>query len=158
MSIIRDRELSLSELIEESNLVVEVGFIKKYTEEVAVTRMDSFETFPPFIKKGNIFKVKGVLKNTAKITVPEEIKVPEENWRRSLSQHKEAVMNGPSKSYTVPEYKTEVKSISKAGILFLHHFQDMFDLTAKNAFEDLNSKEKITMIIQDENPFDKGVR
>lgn len=90
----------------------------------------------------------GVLKNTARIEVPNKIQVPNENWRRSLSQHKEQYAGGPSKSYSVPAYATDVPSPQKASILFLQHFQGMFDLAAKDAFEIAAAEEKITMLLQ----------
>jgi hypothetical protein len=92
--------------------------------------------------------VVGVLKNTARIIVPEEIHVPNENWRRSFSQHKEAHAGGKSKSYNVPTYPTEVTSIQKANILFLHHFQGMYELTARDSFENVDSEEKIKMLLE----------
>jgi hypothetical protein len=154
MSKIQYREMSLSEVIEDSNLVVEVKFIESYQEEVSVALKNASgattETFPPFIKRGNTFEVKKVLKNDTKIKIPDTIKVPDENWRRSLSQHKEKHLNAPSKSYTVPEYITPLKSSSKASVLFLNYFQDMYELTARNAFEDKAALEKVEMLIAGE--------
>jgi hypothetical protein len=146
--------MSLSEVIEDSNLVVEVKFIEPYQEEVSVALKNASgaatETFPPFIKKGNTFEVKRVLKNDTKVKIPDTIKVPEENWRRSLSQHKEKHLNAPSKSFTVPEYISTVKSASKAFVLFLNYFQDMYELTARNAFENKDALEKVEMLIAGE--------
>lgn len=154
MSKIQYREMSLSEVIEDSNLVVEVEFIEPYQEEVSVALKNASgaatATFPPFIKSGNIFEVKKVLKNDTKMKIPDTIKVPNENWRRSLSQHKEKHLNAPSKSFTVPEYITSLKSASKASVLFLNYFQDMYELTARNAFEDKAAFEKVEMLIAGE--------
>jgi len=154
MSIIKYRELSLSEVVEESNLIIEVEFVEKYNEEISVSGKEGSDSevkaSPPFIKKGNVFNVIKVLKNTGLIKVPAQIRVPEENWRRSLSQYKEMHFNGVSKSYTVLDYATETKSVSKAAVLFLHHFQDMYELTARNAFEGKASLEKITILISAE--------
>jgi hypothetical protein len=152
MSIIRSSEVSLSNLIEESNLIVEVEFLKHYKEEVPIVNKYAKESppkpIPPFIKKGCVFRVKGVLKNEGKIKVPETIQVPDENWRRFLSQHKEEYAGGVSKSFTIYEYTTEVDKIENASILFLHHFQDTYELTARDAFEDSTAKEKISMIMR----------
>jgi hypothetical protein len=149
MSRIQYKELSISELIEESTLIAEVALVAPFEEEVQVINRDlkdSSTSIPPFIKKGYVFKIKNVLKNKGD-KVPEEIKVPNENWRISLSQHKETYANGPEKSFTVPEYKSDVKSITKASILFLNHFQGMYDLTAAHAFEDDTALEKINLIL-----------
>jgi len=151
MSIIQSSEISLSELVKESNLIVKVKFVELFKESLPVfdrSKDQNDKPIPPFIKKGCIFQVLGVLKNTARIEVPEKIQVPNENWRRSQSQHKETYAGGPSKSYNVPTYTTEVSPLKKAAILFLHHFQGMFDLAAKNAFEDLAAEEKITMLLE----------
>lgn len=151
MSIIRSTEISLSELVEESNLILKVKFAALYKESVAVvdkSNSQNDQPIPPFIKQGCVLQVLGVLKNTARIEVPEKIQVPNENWRRSLSQHKKMYADGPVKSYNVPEYTTEVSSIKKASIIFLHHFQGMFDLAARNAFENNQAEEKIIMLIE----------
>ncbi len=152
MSIIKYRELSLTEIIEESNLVAEVKFVEKYQEEVVIAnKEEAGAPVPPvFIKKGNIFKVINVLKNKGDFKVGDQIKVPEENWRRSLSQHKEAHLNGPSKSFTVLDYASEIKSITKATVLFLHYFQDMYELTARNSFEGNAAMEKVKILIEAE--------
>ena len=151
MSIIRSTEISLSELVKESNLILHVKFIEVFKETVPIidrSKGQIDKPIPPFIKKGSVFQVLGVLKNTARITVPEKIYVPEEKWRRSLSQHKEAHSGAKSKSYNVPTYATEVSSMQKAAILFLHHFQGMFDLTARDSFEDTAAQEKIKMLLE----------
>jgi hypothetical protein len=151
MSIIRSAEISISELTEQSNLIVEVEFVKHFKEEVPIVNKSLKESppkpIPPFIKKGCIFRITAILKNEGKIKVPETIQVPNENWRRSLSQHKEGHAGGVSKSFTIQEYTTEVDKIEKASILFLHHFQDTYELTARNAFEDSSAREKIDMIM-----------
>lgn len=148
MSTIQYNEISISELIEESTLIVEVELVKPFQEEVPVINRDAKNTssIAPFIKKGHVFKIKSVLKNKGD-QVPDEINVPEENWRRALSQYKEKHANGPSKSFSVPEYKSDVKSITKATILFLNHFQGMYDLTAANSFENQAALEKINMLL-----------
>jgi hypothetical protein len=151
MSIIRSTEISLSELIKESNLILQVKFLESFKETVPVidrSKDHTANSIPPFIKKGCVFQVLGVIKNTARISVPEKISVPNENWRRSLSQHKEEYTGGKSKSYTIPTYVTEVSSIQKADILFLHHFQGMYDLTARDSFENLAAEEKIKMLLE----------
>ena len=151
MSITRPTEISLSELVKESNLILQVKFIKIFNETIPVIDKSSDQTgkpIPPFIKKGCVFKVLGVLKNTAHITVPENIPIPNENWHRSLNRHKEIYAGGKQKSYNVPTYRTEVSSLRKAFIVFLHHFQGMFDLAAKDAFEDHAAEEKIKMLLE----------
>jgi hypothetical protein len=151
MSIIRSTEISLSELVKESNLIVQVKFIESFKETVPIIDRSNAKTdkpLPPFIKRGCVFQVLGVLKNTARIVVPEKIHVPNENWHRSLSQHKEQHAGGKSKSYNVPTYVTEVPSMQKAAILFLHHFQGMYDLTARDSFEDAAAEEKIKMLLE----------
>lgn len=151
MSIIRSSEISLSELVVESNLILKVKFLELFKESLPVIDKSKDQTdksIPPFIKKGCVFQVLGVLKNTARIEVPDKIQVPQENWHRSLSQHKEAHAGGKSKSYNVPTYSTDVPSFQKAAILFLRHFQGMFDLTAKDAFETGAAEEKIKMLLE----------
>jgi hypothetical protein len=151
MSIIRSTEISLSELVKESNLILQVKFIELFKESVPIIDRSKDQTdkpLPPFIKRGCIFQVLGILKNTARITVPEKIHVPHENWRRSLSQHKEEHAGGKSKSHDVPTYTTEVSSMQKANILFLHHFAGMYDLTARDSFEDTAAEEKIKMLLE----------
>ena len=154
MSIINYRELSLSEVIEESNLIVEVEFVKKFEEEILVSNKEgsasAARAFPPFIKKGNVFTILKVLKNTGAVKVPDQINVPDENWRRSLNEHKELHFKGVSKSYTVLDYNTETKAASKAVVLFLHHFQNMYEFTARNAFESKATLEKISILIAGE--------
>lgn len=151
VSIIRSSEISLSELVEESNLILQVKFIELFKETIPVIDRSNGQTdkaIPPFIKKGCVFQVLGVLKNTARVIVPDKIHVPNENWHRSLSQHKEAHAGGKRKSYNVPTYSTEVSSMRKAAILFLHHFQGMYDLAAKDSFEDAAAEEKIKMLLE----------
>lgn len=151
MSKIEYREMSLSEVIEDSNLVVEVKFIELFQEEVPIAHKDSTVAsgkFPPFIKKGDVFNVIRVLKNTGKIKVPETIRVPNENWRRFLGQHKEQHLQAPSKSYSVPEYVSTLKTAAKASVLFLNHFQDMYEFTARNSWEGKAELEKVEMLIE----------
>lgn len=150
MSKIDYREMSLSEVIEDSNLVVEVKFIEPYHEDVAIAHKNStvgLDNFPPFIKKGAVFNVIRVMKNGNKIKIPETIKVPTEDWRRALGQHKEKHLQAPAKSYTVPEYVSSIKSATKASVLFLNYFQDMYEFTARNSFENKAALEKVEMLI-----------
>lgn len=150
MSKIEYREMSLSDVIEDSNLVVEVRFLEHFQEEVAIAHKDvktASKKFPPFIKKGDVFKIIRVLKNTGKINVPETIHVPDENWRRVLGQHKEQHLQAQSKSYTVPEYVSTLKTTTKAAVLFLNHFQDMYEFTARNSWESKAELEKVEMLI-----------
>lgn len=147
MSIIKNVPVSLSDIVQEADLILEVRCLESFTEEVAIRNTPSNEALPPFKKKGFIFSVKGVLKNKAKIIVPETIRVPKEEWRRSLSQHKEKYSDGMSKSYEVKQYKTEVTSMKNADILFLHHFQGSFELETKDSFESAEAHEKITILI-----------
>ena len=151
MSIIKSSEVSLSELVEDANLIVKVRYVEAFEESLSVvdrSRDQSEKALPPFIKKGCVFQVIGTLKNTARIEVPQRINVPNENWRRSMSQHKEKHAGGQSKSFSVPTYITEVASLRKAEILFLQHFQGMFDLAAKDAFEKSDAEDKIKMLLE----------
>ncbi len=150
MSNTRSLEISLSEMVEQSNLVLKVRFREVFEEHVPVVDKSLGQTgreIQPFVKRGCVFEVSGVLKNTARIEVPGEIRVPDENWRRLLGQYREKHANGPVKSYTVPVYNTDVPSIKKASIIFLVHFQGMFDLTAKDAFENLDAEEKVVILV-----------
>lgn len=148
---VRYNELSISEVIEESTLIVEVELVGPFEEEIPIvnrdSKVDSVKPIPPFIKKGYTFRIQTVHKNTGEGKLPETINVPNENWRRALNQHKERYAGAASKSYAVPEYKSDVKSIAKATVLFLNHFQGMYDLTAVNAFENKAALEKIGMIL-----------
>jgi hypothetical protein len=147
MSIMRDIPTELNDLITEANLIVEVKGLEAFSEDVAIKNSDALKTIPPFKKTGFSFQVKSVLKNTAGIVVPDIIRVPAENWRRSLSQHKERYADGPSKSYNIKKYDTEVSSVKKADILFLHHFQGTFELVVKDSYESKEALEKVTMLI-----------
>jgi hypothetical protein len=147
MSIIRQIQIALSDIIKESNLVLEVRCIEPYTEELAVNDSNSGALVKPFIKHGYTFSVINVLKNTAAIEVPSVIRVPKEEWRRFLSQHKEHYANGPGKSYGVKQYLTGVDSMKKADILFLDHFQGVYELTAQDAFESVAAREVIEKLI-----------
>jgi hypothetical protein len=151
MSAIRAIEVSLSELVKESNLIIKVKFVELFQESVPVidkSKDQPNKPIPPFIKKGCVFQVYGILKNTARIEVPEKIQVPNENWRRSLNQYKEKHAGASSKTYNIPTYITEVPSLRKAAILFLNHFQGMFDLEAKDAFESIAAEEKVKMLLE----------
>ncbi len=148
MSIIKSIAVELSELVKECNLILMVEYLEPFVEEVAVKSNDPSISPPLFKKQGCVFTIKTILKNVDKIEMPKTIRVPNENWRRSLSQHKEQHAGGPSKSYTVIEYKTEVSSMKNADILFLHHFQGGFELEAKNSFESLEELEKIEMLLK----------
>lgn len=149
MSIMHEKELSLQQLIEKSDLVLEVEFIEEYTEKIMLeSKEDPKKKIPPFLKKGCVFRTGKVLKNSQGITVPEIIKVPNENWHRFLSQHKEQYLNGPSKSYLIEEYITEVASMKEATVLFLYHFQGTYDLAARGAFESDAALEKIELLLK----------
>lgn len=148
MSIIENTYVGLADIVNEANLILAVEFVEAFTEDVVIKSVDPKLPPPPFKKKGFVFTVKAVLKNTAKITVPQTIRVPKEEWRRSLSQHKEKYANGPSKSYEVKQYETEVDSMKNADILFLHHFQGTFELEVKGSFESVEAHEKITILIE----------
>ncbi len=143
MSIIREVVLTLETIVTTSNLIVEVEAIEPYKESVPVPADNKNNTVPDFIRSGFTFQIKSVLKNTTGNSVPAIIRVPNENWKRSLSQHKEHYANGPSKSFKVNTYHTEVPSMKDADILFLSHFKNSFELTAKNSFESLASRKTI---------------
>jgi len=147
MSRITNTPVEIFEIVKESNLIVEVEFVKPFAEVVVVKGIDPN---PPFIKKGCEFKVINVLKNTGNITVPQTILVPNENWRRSLSDYKNEYGDGPSKSYEVKYYETDVPSFKKAQILFLHQFQNTFELEVKGAFESKEALDKVTILIASE--------
>ena len=147
MSIIKYLPVELSDVVKEADLILEVKCLEPFTEDVVIKSIDPSKPPPPFVKKGFVFAVKSVLKNTAKIDVPKTLQVPQEGWRRLLSQHKERYADGPSKSYEVKKYETEVKSLQHANILFLHHFQGTFELEVKDSFESLEALEKITILI-----------
>jgi hypothetical protein len=143
-------EASLSKLVEDSNLILKVKFVSVFKESVPITdkQKDPSNTYiPPFMKQGCTFQVLSVLKNTARMEVPESVEVPNENWRRLLSKHKEKFAGGSNKSYNVPIYITEVPSLKKATIIFLNYFQGMFDLTAIDAFENEEGEEKVKMLL-----------
>lgn len=147
MSIIRDTEVDLTDLIKESNLIVAVKYREPFSEQVAIRVSAGEAEAPPFVKKGVVFEVVDVLMNKDNVKVPQIIKVPEENWRRSLSQYKEAY-GGVSKSFSVKKYSSDVSSLKKAAILFLYHFQGSFELTAKNSFASEDAREKIEMLLR----------
>jgi hypothetical protein len=147
MRVISSTPVSLTEVIEESNLIIEVECVEKYSEEVQIKNRESEDLISPFIKKGFVFKVNNILKNTTGIEIPNKIKVPNENWRRLLSQHQQQFANGANKSFNIKVYETEVSSIKDATVIFLYHFQGMFDLAAKDAFESASGREKIEMLL-----------
>jgi len=146
MSIIRNVDLTLETIVSSSNLIVQVQTVEPYEERIPITS-DSNSALPDFIKKGLIFRVKRILKNASENSIPELIKVPNENWKRYLSQHKERYANGPSKSFTVNSYKSKVSSMNDADILFLNRSLDNFSLTAHSSYESLDSLKIIEEII-----------
>lgn len=148
MSIIKNIEVELSDLVKDSNLILEVEYVEPFVEEVIIKSIDSKVSPPPFKKQGVVFTVTNVLKNVDKINLPKTIRIPKEGWRRSLSQHKELYAGGHSKSYGVKQYKSEVKSMRNATILFLHHFLGSFELETKNSFESVEALDKIMMLIK----------
>lgn len=147
MSRIENITVELSDIVEEANLILAVEFVETFIEELAVKGVDPNVPAPPFKKKGHVFTIKNVLKNKDNIALPKTIRVPSEEWRRSLSQHKAAHAGGPNKSFTVKRYQTEVASMKDAEIIFLHHFQGLFELEVKGSFESAAALEKITMLI-----------
>jgi hypothetical protein len=148
MSIIRHTPISLTDVIKDSNLIVEVQCAGPFREEIPVKDRSGKAPAPPFIKKGFIFNVQKVLKNTTTTsTIPETIQVPDENWRRFLSQHNEQYAGASGRSYHVREYETDVPSVEEAKILFLNYFQDMYDFTAKDSFESMDALEKIEKLM-----------
>ncbi|WP_276371710.1 hypothetical protein [Chryseolinea sp. H1M3-3] len=147
MSIIKYTTVELSSIVKEADLILQVAYLERYTEEVPVKSVDPSKPAPPFEKKGFVFSVKNILKNAKKIDVPPTIRVPVEEWRRSLGQYKERYANGASKSYIVKKYETSSASLQKATILFLHHFQGVFELEVKGSFESEEALEKITILI-----------
>ncbi len=156
MSIIRETYLALATIILESNVIVEVELTGPFEEEMPVILRDESLTVPPFIKTGLIFRVKNILKNSHKDPVDTFIRVPAENWKRSFSQHVELHANGPGKSYGVRTYKTRVPSFRDADILFLHRFNDAYELTAKDSFESTASRRVIEKLIREQSV--KGVQ
>lgn len=147
MSIIRNIELTLESVISSSNLIVEAKVVGPYEEYIPLVNDINGKRLPDFIKSGLIFQVTRILKNTSTDAIPDTIRVPNENWRRSFSQHKEQYLNGPSKSFTVSIYNSEVPSMNDANILFLNRQGEDFNLTAKKSYESLDSLEMIKRII-----------
>jgi hypothetical protein len=147
MSIIKNIEVELSDLVEDCHLILEVAYKEAFEEEVTIKSIDPKVSPPPFKKQGIVFTMTNVLKNADQMEVPQTIRVPNANWRRSLNQHKE-LYGGPSKSYSVKYYNTEVKSMRSAAILFLHHFQGTFELETKGSFESGEALDKITMLLK----------
>jgi hypothetical protein len=150
MSIIRETYLTLVSVITESNVIVEVEFTGPFEEEMPVVLKDESLTVPPFTKRGLIFRVKNVIKNTHKDPVDTFVRIPAENWKRSFSQHVELHANGPSKSYRVKTYKTTVPSFPEAAILFLHRFHNSYELTAKGSYESTASRRVIEKLIKEQ--------
>jgi hypothetical protein len=151
MGVARSLELGLQELMEESNLIVEVRFKERFKEEIGIADKNVKNTgrpLPSFIKKGCVFVVNKILKNNTELKgLPESISVPDENWRRLFSEHKEKHLKTPDRAYTIKEYHTDVTSLEKASIIFLSYFQGMFELTAQGAFESAEASEKIEMLL-----------
>lgn len=145
MSIIKHIEVTLTTLISESNLIVEVQYVEPFEEEVP---LPDHPAAKPFLKQGLVFQVKSILKNSDDLTIETFIRVPHENWRRSLSQHKEFHANGPSKSYGVKTYNTNVPSMKDGQILFLNAFRSTYDLTAEHAFEWADRRKQIEDLIR----------
>ncbi len=148
MSIIKYIEIELADLVKDCNLILEVTYVEPFAEEVSIKNVDPNVQLPYFKKEGCVFSVTNVLKNADKIDLPKTIQVPNEEWRRSLSQHKARHAGTPNKSYSVKQYKSHVKSMRKSSILFLHHFQGTFELESKNSFESVDALDKITMLIK----------
>lgn len=147
MSTIRYTEIDLTALIEESNVIVAVEFLENFAESLSVPKKPGEADVPPFIKKGFVFKVVEVLKNKDNVKIGEQIQVPEEKWRRSFGQHKETYAGGKSKSYEVKKYEADVPSMKKADVLFLYHFQGMFELTAKDSFISNAVRDKLEILL-----------
>ena len=103
MSIVKNIEVELSDLVKDCILILEVEYKELYVEEVAIKSTDPKASPPPFKKQGVIFTVTNVLKNTDKIELPQTIRVPKEDWRRSLGQHKALYAGGSSKAYGVKQ-------------------------------------------------------
>lgn len=150
MSIIRNIDVTLETIVSTSNLIVEVEAVESYEERIPIPSDNTNKALPDFIKKGLIFRVKRVLKNTSTDPIPDLIRVPNENWRRRFSQHKEQYANGASKSFTVNKYASSVSSINDADILFLNRHLDNFSLTAHSSYESLDSIKKIEKIINNQ--------
>jgi hypothetical protein len=149
MSLNKNTPVELSDIVKEANLILEVRYVEAFMEEIAIKTADPKIAAPPFKKKGFVFSVTNILKNPDKVNVPKTIRVPAEEWRRSLSQHKESHADGLSKSFEIKQFETSVNSMKAADILFLHHFQGTFELVAKGSFESTEALEKITILIED---------
>jgi hypothetical protein len=153
MSLVTYDPQSLTDIIEESNLIVEGIFAGEFKEEILIRSADLAPP-PPFIKRGIIFQVSAVLKNDTHTQIPVSIQVPEEGWRRSLSQHKAKHGSANDKSYVVKEYETEAPSFKAATILFLHYFQGIFELSTKGSYEIETIKGKLHPLLkQDQKKF-----
>ena len=150
MSIIRNIDLTLETIVSLSNLIVEAETVEPFEELIPIPSDNKDRVLPDFIKTGMIFKVKSILKNTSDNFIPALIRVPNENWRRRFSHHKERYANGVSKSFTVNKYISKVSSIKEAKILFLNCYSDDFSLTAHNAYELQDSLQKVIEMINNQ--------
>jgi hypothetical protein len=148
MSIVKNIEVELSDLVKNCNLILEVEFRDVFIEEIPIKSTNPKESPPPFKKQGFVFTVTNVLKNADKIDIPQTIRIPKEDWRRSLSQHKELYTSMPNKTYAVKQYKSGVKSMRNATILFLHHFLNSFELEGKSTYESVEAHDKIAMLMK----------
>jgi hypothetical protein len=146
MSKISYTPAGLSDIVKEANLIVEVQCVDSFAEEITVTG-DAGSIAPPFVKQGFTFKVLTILKNTTGSKIPETIRVPNEDWRRRLAQHKEQHADGKSKSYHIKEYPTDVASLKEAELLFLHYFQDVYELITKDSYESSEAREKVDILL-----------
>jgi hypothetical protein len=156
MSRITYTPVGLSDIVQDSNLIVEVKLIDSFSEELTVKDKNSDSPAPPFIKEGFVFSVLTILKNTTEDKIPQTIRVPNENWRRFFAQHKEQYANGPSKSYHLKEYETEVPSLKEADLLFLNYFQGEYELTATDAYEFAAAREKVDILLAAKTRSNKG--
>jgi hypothetical protein len=156
MSRITYSPVGLSEIVKDSNLIVEVQFVDSFSEEIPVENKESDAPIPPFIRVGTIFNVLAVLKNTTESEIPKTIRVPNENWRRHRAEHKEQYANGPSKSYHIKKYTTEVPSLKEADLLFLHYFQGTYELITKDAYESRAAREKVDILLAAKTRSNKG--
>ena len=148
MSRIKFEIVELADLVKQARLILAVEYLKPFSDDVMVQRIGSDVPVPPFRKTGSVLRVKATLKNSDSIDLPETIHVPVEGWRRALSQHKERHAGGPSKSYTVKQYKTDLASMNDAGIVFLRDFQGSFELEAMGAFTSITALDQIKLLIK----------
>jgi hypothetical protein len=156
MSRITYTPVGLSDIVKDSNLIVEVKLIDSFSEEMIILNKNTDSPVPPFIKKGFVFNVLTILKNTTESKIPQTIRVPNENWRRFFDQHKEQYADGPSRSYHIKEYITEVPSLKDADLLFLHYFQEVYELINKDAYESAAAREKVDILLAAKKRSNKG--